>query len=511
MLPNQCFLFIGLLFFYLSASICFIFSNASLESICFISSNTSMELPLQNCSLTMKSHNFHSILSWKLSSNATRPSHYTVFSINIRLEEECKAVENCINITKTSCNLIDSYEVLETYYFTVAGFNGTKKIVECAVEFFPITQTILDPPEVSIFGFKDTINVTVHHPASLSNLKDNEKEFISSVVIKVKSHDIVDEELKFEMADREYVETIIDSVIPNSNYCISAYWDLPSKDNMILSPLKCIMLSPSQESGSEKNTVIPYKFVACFIIFPIIIFGIILKKAGYICTKKTNFPKSLNFSTHKSNLLQMPHEKVTRIMMISKTKKKKMSYDSDDKSDSDYESTQSIENNYATNGFTCRSVSQDSKFTWREYNATGLDPNEPENPETDPSPADTDPLKPNPDVNRICHNWSNLSGSSTFSSRLEDCFNFNVNLRTVFIGDSGDDKASEEDSAQIFLPVQEDKSNLVDADGTELKHLTHSTHFCVPSEDYLSSENASSDESVNSESNVDLGDGYIRR
>ncbi|XP_078002679.1 interleukin-10 receptor subunit beta-like isoform X3 [Phascolarctos cinereus] len=236
MLLNQCTLFIGLLFF------------SPWESICFTLSHTSLEMPLQSCILTMTSRNFQHILSWELNSSATIPTHYTVSYTVISADEEWKTVESCTNIIKSSCNMTDIYEINETYFTNVTGFNGKEKLVECMDSFFPITDTILDPPEVSILGFKDAINVTVHHPASLSKIRNEEKELFSSVVIKVQSSNTLSKDLTVEMDDRENVTTIIDSLIPNSNYCVSAHWDLQFSKNVIQSPLQCIMLSTGQES-----------------------------------------------------------------------------------------------------------------------------------------------------------------------------------------------------------------------------------------------------------------------
>ncbi|XP_051840914.1 interferon alpha/beta receptor 2 isoform X2 [Antechinus flavipes] len=507
MLLSQWTLFIGLLFFFPQ------------ESICLSSSCTSLEMPVKDDILMMTSHNFQHILSWNLSSNAIIPTHYTVSYIIMSANIDWKAVEKCTNITKSSCNMTDIYEIHETYLTSVTGFNSKEKLFECVFEFLPITDTIIDPPEVSVFYLKDAINVTVHFPESLSEIKNKEKELFSLVIIKVKSHDMSEEELRIEMDDRENVTIVIDPPIPNSNYCISAQWETFS-NNVPQSPLKCFMLSPNQESDSEEIIAIPLIFAACFIIFPIIIFVIFLKKTEYICKKKKHFPKALDFPPDIPGPLQLPYEKVTRADIIEKTKKKKIFNKSDDKSDSDSESTQKVESNYTMNGFSPRSLSQNSKFTWKEYNFTDSDPDEAESPEFDPPLADTDSatsyqVKSGPDESRICRIWSNLSEDSNFSSKSEDCFNFNVNLSTVFVGDPENDTISEEDAAQILLPVQEEKINLVNSDETELKHIPHATCvktplFHVPSKDFWS-ENASSDESVTSESEVDLGNDYIRR
>ncbi|XP_072471162.1 interferon alpha/beta receptor 2 isoform X2 [Notamacropus eugenii] len=506
MFLNQHTLFIGLLFF------------SPWEPICFTWSHILMDTPLQSCILTMTSHNFQHILSWKLNSSATMPAHYTVSYTAMSDDEEWKAVESCTNITKSSCNMTDIYENSETYLSQVTGFNGKEKLVECMHTFFPMTD-ILDPPEVSLYGFKDAVNITVYYPASLSQIKNKEKELFSAVVIKVLSSNKFNEGLTVEMDDKENVTTTIDSLILNSNYCVSAQWESQISKPETQSPLKCIVLSSSQESGSEDITAI--SFAACFISFPIIILVILLKKTGYICRKQTHSPKALDFPPVIPGPLQLPYVKITRAEIIYKTKKKKIFNDSDDKSDSDCESTEKVENDYTMNGFTCRSQIQDSTLCLKGYNSTDLDPNELESPEVDPPLADTDnatsyELKIGADKSRVCQMWSHLSEGSTFSSRSEDCFNFNVNLSTVFMGDRGDDQESEEDAAQILLPVQEDTISLVDSEGTELKHITHATCvktplFHFPSKEYLCSENASSDESVTSESDMDLGDGYIRR
>ncbi|XP_044526145.1 interferon alpha/beta receptor 2 [Gracilinanus agilis] len=511
MLLNQHTLFIALLFF------------PPWELIHFMSSSALLEIPVQSCNLTMTSHNFQHTLSWKSNSSATTPIYYTVWYKLWSPLEEWKAIEYCTNITTLSCEITDMYEIKENYLVNVTGFSGKEKLVECLLSFFPITETILDPPEISVFDFKDAINVTVRHPKSLSKIRKIEKELFSSVVIKVESNDTLIQVLKAEMADKENVTVTTDSLIPNSNYCISAHWNfLPSYQ--IRSSSQCIIFSPRQES--EKSTIIPVIFVICFIIILIITtFMATLKNTGYICRKPIPSPKALDFPRVIPGPLQLHYEKITVAEIIYKTKKKEMLSESDDKSDiedksdSDCESSQRIGNGYTMNCLASRSLSQDSTFTWKEGNPTDSDPKEPECPKMDPPLANTDSatsnqLKPGPHEKGVSRLWSFISEGSAFSSESEDCSNFNVNLNTVFVGDPGDDNASEEDDAQILLPLQEDKIKLVDSDGSELLTQTACGKIPllhVPSKEQLWSENSSSDESVTSESDENLKGGYLRR
>ncbi|XP_056682039.1 interferon alpha/beta receptor 2 isoform X1 [Monodelphis domestica] len=511
MLLNQHTLFIALQFFIPWELTHLMFSHALLE------------IPVQSCNLTMTSHNFQHILSWKSNSIATTPIYYTVWYKIWSTVEEWKAVEDCTNITTLSCEITDFYEIRECYFINVTGFSGEEKLVECVLNFFPISETILDPPEISIFNFKDAVNVTVHHPTFLSKLKEIEKDFFSSVVIKVESNGSSSQDLKVEMADKENVTVTTDPLIPNSNYCISAQWKLVPSDK-IQSSSKCFTFSPSQES--EKSTLIPVVFVVCFIIILLITtFVKTLKNTGYICRKPIPSPKALDFPPVTPGPLRLHYEKITVVEIIYKIKKKEMLRESDDKSDnedksdSDYESTQRTGNGYIMNCLTSRSLSQDSTFTQKEGNPTGSGPKDPECPETNPPLADagsatSNQLKAGPDEKGVSRLWSFISEGSVLSSESEDCSNFNVNLNTVFVGDPGDNNASEEDDAQILLPVQEDKTNLVDSDGSELLSQAacgKTPLLHVPSAEHLWSENSSSDESATSESDKDQRGGYLRR
>lgn len=42
---------------------------------------------------------------------------------------------------------------------------------------------------------------------------------------------------------------IIDKLIPNTNYCVSVYFEHNDEQAVIKSPLKCTLLQPGQESG----------------------------------------------------------------------------------------------------------------------------------------------------------------------------------------------------------------------------------------------------------------------
>uniref|UniRef100_A0A8C3K5X7 Uncharacterized protein n=1 Tax=Calidris pygmaea TaxID=425635 RepID=A0A8C3K5X7_9CHAR len=121
--------------------------------------------------LQMESQNFQHILSWQAKSDPTVLTYYRVLYSDRR---NWMAAKQCSNITQLSCNLTDDFEDTHAQYLAlVQSFIGTEVFNSSVLDFEPLTDTFLGPPEVNISSCLNCINVTIKLPAC--HLRKNEK------------------------------------------------------------------------------------------------------------------------------------------------------------------------------------------------------------------------------------------------------------------------------------------------------------------------------------------------
>lgn len=212
------------------------------------------------------------------------------------------------------------------------------------------------------------------------------------------------------------------------------------------------------------------------------------------------------------------------VEVICVTRKKKVwGYDYDE-SDSDDETVpRAIPSGYTMHGLTVRLLSQASAASVTTVESQFLDPDaeEPDLPEADPSR----PATPEPGP------WQSEGTSGPYQRRespLQDPTSeeeskstegsgdriiFNVDLNSVCMRVPDDD--SEEASLKLSS-LPEDIVHLEEPDETESSLLVASGEAVQPPDSFSSSEclwseDAPSDKSDSSESDVDLGDGYVMR
>ncbi|PNJ45940.1 T0093957 isoform 2, partial [Pongo abelii] len=102
-----------------------------------------------------------------------------------------------------------------------------------------------EPPEFETVGFTNHINVMVKFPS----IVEEELQFDLSLVIEEQSEGIVKKhkpEIRGNMSGN--FTYVIDKLIPNTNYCVSVYFEHSDEQAVIKSPLKCTLLPPGQES-----------------------------------------------------------------------------------------------------------------------------------------------------------------------------------------------------------------------------------------------------------------------
>nr|XP_036870499.1 interferon alpha/beta receptor 2 isoform X2 [Manis javanica] len=488
------------------------------------------DFPGEPCVLKMTLRNFRTILSWELKNHSVVPTHYTFWYTIMSKPEGMKIVEDCRNITRSFCDVTDVWgNMRETYVPRVDGFKGNTTLVSCTGSFFLATHMSLEPPEFEVVGFIDHINVTVKFPPIIPKILDGEGLwFYSPLVIEEQSGRIVK---KHKPKINENVTGdftyVIDKLIPNTNYCVSVYLEPTDLRAINRSPLKCTLLQPRQQSGTSESAKIG-GIITMFLIAAVITSTIItMKRIGYICLR-SDFPKVLNFCNRSGWVFpELPPLEAVAIAEVIHINRKKRVWDYNyDESDSDNEAApRTSAGGYTMHGLIGRPLCPASTSAAPSEDCIDSDAEEPGLPEPD---ADTEPLMaPGPSP------WQSECTSEAYRGRgslLQDPFSeedgsstegsgdriaFNVDLNSVFVRVLDDDS---EVPAMLSFPeetVYLEGPDEMDLDEAESLLVASGDRtqppFPGPAAECLWPEDASSNKSDTSESDVDIGDGYIMR
>lgn len=444
-----------------------------------------------------------------------------------------KIVEGCTNITRPSCDVMDALEdIHENYLFLLEGFRGSSALDNCSY-IFSSADMYFEPPEFEIAGLTDLINVTVKFPPIIPKIFKKELQHSLSLVISEQSEGIVKtHKPKITGNIGGNFSYVIDKLIPNSNYCVSVYFEPKFMGTTIKSPLKCTFLQSRQESESSESAKIGGIIAVSVITVVFIATVLTLKRVGYICLK-SEFPKALNFHNSPDWIFPElpPSEAVDLVEVICINRMKKLwNYDYDDESDNDDETApRANPGGYTTHcllGRPLNPTSATSATSEESQSADGdteeLDVEESNSPEahaespTVPRPAlcpspterndertESPPQDPDPD------------GDSSSTGGSGDRIVFNVDLKSVFMRVLDDDT---EEAPVTFSPPPEDISDLEDLGHTEPTMLVAGGDGLEPPHPGASSEcqwpvDIPSEKSDTSDSDSDIGagGGYIRR
>ncbi|XP_039084670.1 interferon alpha/beta receptor 2 [Hyaena hyaena] len=484
----------------------------------------------ESCTLKVTFPNFRLILSWELKNHSIAPTHYTLWYTIMSKPDDMKIVEHCSNITASFCDLTDEWEVLsETYIPKVDGFRGNKMVVSCISDFFLGAHVSLETPEFDIVGFTDHINVIVKFPPVIPKILDGEiLQFYLPLVIEEQSGKIVKKHYpKLNGNISGNFTYVIDKLIPNTNYCVSVYFKSRDMGGINRSPVKCTFLQPGRDTEPSESAKIG-GIITMFLIAAVFISAIIiLKRVGYICLRN-EFPKVLNFHNLSAwEFLQKPPlETVAFVEVIHINRKKKVwDYNYDDESDSNDEAARPASGGgYTMHGLTGRLLGLASASSATLEDSTKSDAEDPD--QSEPEADTTEPLMaavPSPGWPECCSRGPYEGGGRLLqdpfteddSSPTEepgDKITFNVNLNSVFV------RVLDEDSEvpPTLPPLLEETANLEDSGETEVSFLAASGEgtqppFASPSAECPWPEDALSNESDGSESDADIGDGYIMR
>lgn len=439
-----------------------------------------------------------------------------------------KAVKDCTNITESFCDLTDVWEnISERYIPMLVGSRGNATLVNCSGCIFPSMNMSLEPPNFEIVGFTDHIKVRVKFPPDIPKILHGEGLHIYfPLVIKEESGGIVKKH-KLQINAKIITENftyVIDNLIPNTTYCVSVYFELSNLGKTIESPIKCILLPPEEESESSDSAKIGGLVTTFFIVAVFVSTIILLRQIGCICLKN-KLPKVLNFYNFSAwafpELLPLEAAAVLEVIHVNR-KKKVWDYNYDDESDSDNEAApRTSAGGYTMHGLTGRPLCPASASSATLEDCSNPDAEETDLPEPEAEAESLMAPRPGP--------WQPECAGEAYKGRgtlLEEPFSeedsssmegsedriiFNVDLKSVFVRVLNDDL-----EAPPVLPLPEDTTQLQDPNEMETSLLVASggetqPSFPGPSVECLWPEDSLSEKSDTSESDVNVGDGYIMR
>uniref|UniRef100_A0A8C6QIW4 Interferon alpha/beta receptor 2 n=1 Tax=Nannospalax galili TaxID=1026970 RepID=A0A8C6QIW4_NANGA len=497
-------------------------------SVLFGTSPTFSEYSDESCTMNLTIQNFQLILSWEVKNRSIQPTHYTLWYTIMSKPEDPKIVGNCTNITKPSCDLTDVWEIMDDHYIPIVElYKGNSMVGRCMNSFWA-SDFYIEPPRFEIVGFLDHINVTLEFPSVTPKIYGKEIQEYASLVIEKQWDKIVKlNDLKLNRDFSGNFTYILDNLIPNTNYCVSVYFEPLDVEKIIKSPIKCIFLQPDQESGlsiSAKIGIIITGWIVLFFISSILM----LRRTGYICLKN-NFPKVLNFHNFLASMFAEPppSEAVDMLEIIHTNKKKKLwNYSYGDESDSEEEEEEvpkASATGYTTHGLMGKHLSQapDPSASSQESQCEDSAVEESDEPGAElepPREARPDPWQPessrSPRERRervLQDSYPRHNSSST--DEPGDKVIFNVNLNSVFLRVLDDEETSEvlplaEDTIDLEEDPHRIESSLLMASGERTQPPHHSS-----SSQCLWTEEESSDktDSSGSDTDADVGDGYIMR
>ncbi|XFF96403.1 hypothetical protein AB1E19_000028 [Capra hircus] len=499
------------------------------------------DLSDESCTLKMRFRNFQSILSWELKNRSIVPTHYTLWYTIMSKPEDMKVVKDCINITRSFCDLTDVWvNRTDMYVSQVVGYRENTVVVSCMGSFFLASDKPLDPPKFEIVDFTNNISVNVKFQLDSPRIPSEELQFYLAFIEEHAGNSVKRHQPQITGNITENFNYVIDKLIPNTNYCISVYFEPKDPRKINRSPLKCTLFRPRRESESSEPATIGGILILFLFTAVCVSTVMILKRIGYICLRN-DFPEALNF--YKLSVWVFPElpplEKMATVEVIHITRKKKeWNYSYDDDSDIENEAAPRVNSGgYTKHGLTGRlcptsttsasvedcSVEDCSVEDCSVEDCSDPSAEEPYLPE--PKRDAETPVAPGPGPGQSEGTgggyqtrgtlWQDPTSEEDSDSTegSEGRIVFNVNLNSVCVRALEDDSevslmspSRPEETAVLEEDLNETESSLLVAseEGTQLP-------FTDPSMECLRPQDALSHKSDTSESDVDMGDGYIVR
>nr|XP_013048349.2 interferon alpha/beta receptor 2 [Anser cygnoides]XP_047927363.1 interferon alpha/beta receptor 2 [Anser cygnoides] len=468
--------------------------------------------------LKLESCNFQHVLSWQAGTDPNVTAYYRVLYDDPR---NWIIAQNCSYIEQLSCNLTEDLQnVSLPYSVFVRSFVGTKVFNSSTLDFVPVTDTYLGPPEVNISSCLNCINVTIKLPTS--HLRNNEKPVSLIDIYKEIDYHItlktLDEEHKRppERTTKETFSSVIGELYPNTNYCVSVMVSASMNKRSIPSAWKCATADSVARQGYYS---VSFAGAVCFSL----VLGIVLKcmhAGGYILQKKS-LPRTLVFigRTLAYSPCTFETEKIQSVEIIYKEVEKKAVESSvSDEGDSDDSDSDDLSNHDYTRRDIVRRAPHSSDTTGvfvRCSTSSTYDDGSSqasEHPDDDPEVFEENEMDIEKDEDPGCKLLQPFPEENcTYSSRSTNSACFTINLKTVLLGISKETM----DSSAALLSSQDDTVDWQHrhAFESQLPEDTESVQkpHCLNNSQEWKDSSSSSNESDSSDSDMDPKTEYLRR
>lgn len=313
---------------------------------------------------------------------------------------------------------------------------------EATVELRPREQTLLGPPAVHISACKGCINITLQSPVSYLKSKDKSKmrslidEYNSlHYTIMLQGHGRL-KEIERD-AQNETFTTVVDNLLPHTNYCISVVTSATSNLSTLRksSPLKCIVTGfSSSTTGSTVHAVILGVILSIGVL--LLLAGLFL--SGFICLSNNPLPKVLTNIRRTENVcFKLLPEQVCPVEIQLIAKKKNVSECSNDEDESDGKVVHEVYAcRIAINTLPIDTSTSDITTSHTFTDSSVVDMSSHETPCIEVAESEGLPslAKDESGANKLLTPL--MSGECSFA-RLDNIENFNVNLASVLLGTSG--------------------------------------------------------------------------
>ncbi|XP_039456253.1 uncharacterized protein LOC116314951 [Oreochromis aureus] len=255
--------------------------------------------------LSVDSLNFRHVLWWKPGDNTPPGTEYGVFVSDNRK----KWKQQCNIPTQPQCNLTSGTSMplmlpqwrFHYYLHVKAFFNQTWSPRSGIIEFAPYAQTKLGPPEFSLVGYENYIQINISLPRvdDVPNFPGIQEEYRASFRVSFR----IGTDGEIGTLETEKKSLTLENLKRGAEYCIQVKLNIGNRNNHEPEPSawKCTFTTAvDQQRGLTLGLVIGVPMVAIFIVTSCLL---LLFYTGVICKLKETVPRALITALTKGYVL----------------------------------------------------------------------------------------------------------------------------------------------------------------------------------------------------------------
>uniref|UniRef100_A0A669F376 Tissue factor n=2 Tax=Oreochromis niloticus TaxID=8128 RepID=A0A669F376_ORENI len=255
--------------------------------------------------LSVNSLNFRHVLRWKPSNNTPPGTEYGVFVSDDRetWEQQCNipTQPQCNLTSGTSMSLMLPDWEFHYYLHVKAFFNQTWSPESGIIEFVPYAQTKLGPPEFSLVGYENYIQINISLPRvdDVPNFPGIQECYGASFRVSFR----IGTDGEISTLETENKSLTLENLKRGAEYCIQVKLNIRNLNNHEPEPSawKCTFTTAvDQQRGLTLGLVIGVPMVAIFIVTSCLL---LLFYTGVICKLKETVPRALITALTKGYVL----------------------------------------------------------------------------------------------------------------------------------------------------------------------------------------------------------------